>query len=99
MAKYSFSNKAVEDLSNIWDYTFNVWSETQADKYFELIIETCKKISGNSDIGKNYSHISNEIFGFHVGKHIIFYRILTPKEIEVLRILHSRMDLKIRISE
>ena len=32
MAKYHFSNKAVEDLSAIWNYTFDAWSEHQADK-------------------------------------------------------------------
>ena len=33
MAKYSLTNKAVEDLTNIWDYTFEKWNENQADKY------------------------------------------------------------------
>lgn len=41
MAKYFLSNKAVADLSNIWDYTYEIWSESQADNYYELIIETC----------------------------------------------------------
>ena len=34
MSKYFFSNKAVDDLSKIWDYTYEVWSEGQADKYY-----------------------------------------------------------------
>ena len=38
MAKFKLTNKAVEDLSKIWDYTFEVWSETQADKYYESLI-------------------------------------------------------------
>jgi toxin ParE1/3/4 len=33
MAAYKLTNKAVEDLSEIWDYTFEVRSEKQADKY------------------------------------------------------------------
>lgn len=33
MAKLEYSNKAVLDLSRIWVYTFNEWSETKADKY------------------------------------------------------------------
>ena len=37
MAKYYFSNEAVEDLSEIWNYTFSTWSEKQADTYYELI--------------------------------------------------------------
>jgi len=31
MAEFKLTNKAVEDLSKIWDYTFEVWSENQAD--------------------------------------------------------------------
>lgn len=34
-----------------------------------------------------------------VGKHIIFYRIIQFRGIEVLRILHGRMDLKNRMDE
>ena len=33
MAKYKLTNKAVEDLSDIWNYTFDHWSERQADFY------------------------------------------------------------------
>jgi toxin ParE1/3/4 len=65
----------------------------------KLIIETCRKISAYPDIGKNYEDISIEILGFQVGKHIILYRLTKPKEIEVVRILHGRMDLKSRIGE
>ena len=32
MTKYKLMNKAVEVLFKIWDYTFEVWSEKQADK-------------------------------------------------------------------
>ena len=36
MANYNLTNKAVEDLEKIWDYTFQKWSEQQADKYYAL---------------------------------------------------------------
>lgn len=99
MAKYFLRNKAVEDLSKIWDYTCKIWSENQADKYYELIIKTCQEIAKSPTIGKKYEEISEEILGLRVGKHIIFYRNLNPKEIEVIRILHGRMDLKNRLDE
>jgi toxin ParE1/3/4 len=38
MAKYKFTKKAVKDLSDIWNYTVDTWSENQADKYYKLII-------------------------------------------------------------
>jgi len=99
MAEFFLTNKAVEDISKIWDYTFEVWSENQADKYYQLLIDSCQEISNNPNIGKNYSEISTEILGLQVGKNIILYRVMKPKEIEVVRILHGRMDLKKRIGE
>ena len=57
MAKYHFSNKAVEDLSDIWNYTFEVWSETQADLYYEILINSCLKVAENPNLGRNYEEI------------------------------------------
>jgi toxin ParE1/3/4 len=99
MAKYFLTHKAVDDLSKIWEYTYEAWSENQADKYYQLLIETCREISKSPDIGENYSEISDDLLGLRVGKHVVFYRKIKTKEIEVLRILHERMDLKNRIKE
>jgi len=99
MAKFSISKKAVQDLSKIWDYTYEVWSENQADKYYELLIVSCQEISKSPDIGKNYDELEKDILGCKVGKHIIFYQKTKPKEILIVRILHERMDLKTRIEQ
>lgn len=31
------SNKAVDDLTEIWNYTFDEWSEQQADNYYNCV--------------------------------------------------------------
>ncbi|MEO8149117.1 MAG: type II toxin-antitoxin system RelE/ParE family toxin [Bacteroidia bacterium] len=99
MAKYFLTNKASDDLSEIWNYTYEAWSENQADKYYELLIAAFKEIAKNPDIGKHYEEISTELLGIRVGKHIVFYRQANFREIEILRILHERMDLKSRMQE
>ena len=99
MIKYFLSNKAVEDLSNIWNYTYETWSENQADKYYELLIDFCKEVSENPKIGKNYNKIDKDIRGYQASNHIIFYRTTVKNEVEILRILHKNMDLKNRIQE
>ena len=99
MAKYSLSNKAIEDLSKIWEYTYEVWSESQADKYYELLTSSFQEIVQNPELGKNYDEIDKSIFGLRVGKHVVFYRIAQTVDIEILRILHQRMDLKNKIDE
>lgn len=99
MAKYVLTNKAVEDLSKIYEYTFEVWSEHQADKYYNELIDFCQLLADNPNIGKNYPEIDSEIYGFLANRHIIFYRILNPVEIEVERILGAEMNLKTRIKQ
>jgi toxin ParE1/3/4 len=99
MSKYHLTNKAVDDLSKIWDYTYEVWSENQADNYYYELLEDCQELSKNQTLGRNYIEIDKEIYGFKSGQHIIFYRTLNENEIEIIRFLHSRMDLKNKIEE
>ncbi|WP_379966720.1 type II toxin-antitoxin system RelE/ParE family toxin [Epilithonimonas sp. UC225_85] len=99
MGKYFLSNKAVEDLENIYEYTFNFWSESQADKYYLEIIDFCQMLADSPKIGKAYPEIDPEISGFIANRHLIFFRILNLNEIEVIRILGAEMDLKNRIQE
>jgi toxin ParE1/3/4 len=99
MAKYSLSNKALEDLSKIWEHTYEAWSELQAEKYYYMLLDTCQDLADGNFSGKSYSEISSEILGFKVGRHVIFYRKAKGSGIEVARILHERMDLKNRIQE
>jgi len=98
MANYFLTNKAVEDLSEIWEYTFQTWSEAQADKYYKQLLDLCKMISADPQIGKVYDQIDTTILGHRASHHIIFYRI-NFGEVEILRILHGRMDLKNRLQE
>ena len=97
MAKYILTNKAVEDLSGIWNYTFDYWSEHQADIYYEMLIEYCEQIAEKPYIGKNYESIEKRLLGHKVGSHVIFYRIVNANKVEITRILHEQMDLKDRI--
>ena len=99
MAKYFLTSKAVEDLSKIYEYTFEFWSENQADKYYEELINLCQLLAENPMIGRIYTEIYPDLYGFLANQHIIFYRILTKDKIEITRILGAEMDLKNRIKE
>jgi toxin ParE1/3/4 len=99
MANYMLTNKAVEDLSKIWDYTFEVWSEVQADKYYYMLQDSFDELASGKVSGKNYAEVRKDLFGFKAGQPIIFYRKLKSNRIEISRKLHSRMDLKTRLAE
>jgi len=99
MASYTLTNKAVLDLSSIWNYTFDTWSDRQADKYYFMLLDTCQDLADGKVSGKNYPEINAEIFGFRIGQHLLFYRKLSQDKVEITRILHTQMDLKNRIQE
>ena len=76
MAKVRFTNKAVEDLSEIWNYTFDKWSESQADIYYTSLVSACRKVAANPFLfGQTYRNIREDLYGYRCHKHIIFYRV------------------------
>lgn len=99
MANYRFTNAAVEDLSEIWNYTISEWSIDQAEKYYNQLIDFCKEAANDPAKGKCYDLIFSGLLGVKANRHIIFYRIVSERTIEIVRILHERMDLKDRILE
>lgn len=99
MAEYRLTNKAVDDLNGIWDYTYDNWSEDQADIYYNMLVDFCQNIANKPDLGKSYKEIRTDLFGLKVNRHIIFYRKISADLVEITRILHGRMDLKKRMIE
>lgn len=99
MSGYRFTNKAVEDLTQIWNYTIIKWSENQADIYYHMLLENCQELARKPGLGKDYSEITQNLLGIKAGRHIIFYRRIEGNKIEIIRILHGQMDLKKRIKE
>jgi toxin ParE1/3/4 len=97
MGKYILTKKALEDLSDIWNYTFDTWSENQADKYYTMILENCENLADNPELGKTYERITENLKGFRAGKHVIFYMKHESDSILIVRILHGQMDLKKKI--
>lgn len=100
MADFILSNEALKDLSDIWCYTIDKWSENQADSYYNMLIETCTKLSKNPTLyGFSYEEILKGLRGYKAGKHILFYLILANGKIEIVRILHERMDLPNKLNK
>src|SRR5262249_18493820 len=89
---YVISKKAVSDLEEIWLYTVEKWSVSQADRYYSLLIEEIDYICKNVNYGKNMDHIRKGYRAAKVKSHLIFYKTDSGK-IEVVRILHERMDI------
>ena len=95
--KYRISQQAIEDLENIWIYTLKKWSKTQADRYYNLIIEEIEFIADNFLTGKSAEQTRKNYRVTKVKSHLIFYRKTENNIIEIIRILHERMDIPKRL--
>ena len=99
MAEYIISEKALEDLNNIWIYTAENWSIEQANRYYNLIVDEIEYVSENFEITKDFGNIRENYKFSKVKSHLVFYKKTENTEMEVVRILHERMDIKNRIND
>lgn len=95
---YNISPKARLDLIAIWEFTKENWSVQQADRYYQIIVDKFLEISSRPDLGRSYDDLRSGYRGVTIKSHIIFYRIPNPNSVEIVRVLHQRMDYKSRIA-
>ncbi|NVO11189.1 MAG: type II toxin-antitoxin system RelE/ParE family toxin [Bacteroidales bacterium] len=97
--RYLISEKANQDIEKIWLYTFENWSLEQADRYYNLIIDEIEFISENFESGKSVDYIKKGYRASIVNSHIVFYKKSRKNIVEIIRVLHQRMDIENRIDE
>lgn len=97
--KYRISKKALEDLNNIWAYTYSKWSKAQADRYYNLLINEFEYIINNFMTGKSMEHIKTGYRASIVKSHLVIYRKSENDITEIIRILHQRMDIDNKFSD
>ncbi len=97
--RYFISEKANQDIEKIWLYTFENWSLEQADRYYNLILDEIEFISENFESGKSVDYIKNGYRASIVKSHIIFYKKSKRNIVEIIRVLHQKMDIENRIDE
>lgn len=91
MKTLAFSPAAVADLDGIWTYTATHWNDDQADRYTDTIRDARHDLAAGTKPGRP----TNVRPGYRkqpVGAHVIYYRDRVSR-IDVIRILHARMDV------
>ncbi|QIJ74121.1 type II toxin-antitoxin system RelE/ParE family toxin [Methylobacterium sp. NI91] len=90
--KVRLSAAARRDLSGIWTYSAKRWDEAQADRYVRLFADSFDGLASGMVTGRGADDIRPGYFKLAVGSHLVFYRMGAADVIEVVRILHQRMD-------
>ena len=94
MRQLHFSPAAQNDLDSIYDYTFETWGIDQAEHYVRELHEFCCDLASGSIKGRNVEFIRRGYFKKLAGSHCIFYKYPNLNTLEVIRILHQRMDVE-----
>lgn len=92
MPAYRLTNKALEDLRSIARYTEQTWGREQRNQYLSKLDASFQMLVHEPELGRACDEIRQGYRKHHVGRHLIFYRILASR-IEIIRILHDSMDI------
>ena len=81
-------------LEQIWDYSSERWDDDQAEEYLREVQRAIERIVSNPTVGRDCNDVRP---GYRkhkhaVGSHTLYYRIGGDDVIDVLRVLHQRMD-------
>lgn len=96
MTDYLLSPAAQADLSEIWDYSAQNWGMEQADRYVLGIQDACEALAAGRKRGRPIDEIRPGYRKLAVQSHFLFYRVTDAGLIDVVRILHQRMDVAAR---
>lgn len=92
MGSYTLTNAARADLKSIAAYTQKRWGREQRLRYAKQFDEAFDLLAQSPEAGPHCDAIKPGYRKFANGSHLIFYRAISNVEIEIVRILHKRMD-------
>jgi len=94
MTGFELTNKAKSDLKEIGLYTQYTWGKKQRDIYLTMLDKSFHILAANPLKGRDCGEIRSGYRKHQAGEHIIFYREINTSLIEIVRILHERMDIE-----
>ena len=91
--KLELTTEALDDFTDIIQYTIEVWGEKQALLYKDKIDNGFQIIIANPEIGLERSDLLPNYRAFSIEHHFVVYR-LKENIITVIRILHKKMNIQ-----
>jgi len=91
MKSLLFSPAAESDMVGNWYYTADRWSMDQADRYTDGIRDACHDLASNRRQGRS-ADVQPCYMKYLIGSHVVYFRDHGDL-LEVVRILHSQMDV------
>ena len=91
VSTYLLTPEAEKDLEDIWLYSYETWSEHQANRYIEILEDTFVRLSYMPEQARELLDFDPPVRIFPSAKHIIIYRI-AGRAIVIIRVVGARQD-------
>ena len=92
MSRYVLSPAARDDLEQIWDYSSERSDYHQAEACLREVQHAIERVGSNPTIGRACNYVRSGYRKHAVGSHTLYYRVGSDDVIDVVRVLHQRMD-------
>jgi toxin ParE1/3/4 len=96
MSRYRLTPAAAADLDAIWDFTLRHWGQHQAESYILALRDACAAAAAGR--GQAADAIRPGYRRLASGAHVLFFRLDPDGGIDVIRILHQRMDAVLHLA-
>lgn len=98
MPAFRLTTRAKRDLKEIGRYTQDVWGREQRNKYLARLDAAFHELATSPQKGRSCEEIRARYRKYQVSRHVIYYR-QAADDIEIIRILHDRMDAEAHLSQ
>lgn len=98
MPAFRLTALAKADLKEIGRYTQRTWGLEQRNRYLIQLDSSFHELAQTPQKGRKCDNIRQGYRRYQVGRHIVFYR-QDGNNIEIIRILHDRMDAEAHLSD
>ena len=94
---YRLTPKALTDLDDIWRYTAEIWSISQADNYVDDLAHIFEVIVGMPEVARERLEFTPPVRIHAHNRHLIIY-VIIDDHIAILRLLGGRQDWQAALS-
>ena len=92
MKRFQFRPDAEADLEDIWGHTEKVWGRAQANVYVASIRDAVTALANGAKSSRPADTVRQGYRKIFVGRHVVFF-LERAEVVEVVRVLHERMDV------
>jgi toxin ParE1/3/4 len=92
VTRFKLSAAADTDMRKIAAHSLQHWGQPQRDSYISELFGAFGRLAASPQIATGIDSIREGYRQFPQGSHVIFFRESASHGIEIIRVLHKRMD-------